>query len=121
MRMWVKHDLRGSTHGPPHSLCIAPTFVANHHTEGQRPGDEATSFGRERGIDAPSDGSICPLSCHPATVPSGLITHGVICEPRLVTPSVPRMTVMRAALPGSRHQMPCFVMRIVLLATGSSL
>src|ERR1700737_1547699 len=50
---------------------------------------------------ASSDGSICPLSCHPATVPSGLITHAVICKPRLVTRSVPRMTVTRAVLAAS--------------------
>src|SRR5215471_4377404 len=47
---------------------------------------------------ASSDGSICPLSCHPATVPSGLITHTVICKPPSVTRSVPRITVIDAAL-----------------------
>src|SRR5437764_7723215 len=50
MRVRVKDDLRASTHGPPHRLWIAPAFVANHYTEGQRPGGEDPTFGPERGI-----------------------------------------------------------------------
>ena len=45
--------------------------------------------------------SIWPLSCHPAMAPSGLITHAVICKPRSVTRSVPRITATRANLAAS--------------------
>src|SRR4026207_1951103 len=48
-----------------------------------------------------SDGSSCPLSCQPATVPSALSTHAVICKPQSLTRSVPKMTVMRAVLAAS--------------------
>ena len=51
MRVWVKHDLRTSPRGPSHRLWIAPAFVADRHTEGQRPGREDPTFAPERRID----------------------------------------------------------------------
>ncbi len=51
MQVWVKYDLRASANGPPHRLRIAPSFVADHHPEGQPPGGEHPTLGRECGID----------------------------------------------------------------------
>src|SRR5207245_946473 len=52
VRVWVKHQLRTSTHSPPHGFWIAPAFVADHHAERQRPDAEQTTLGPERGIGA---------------------------------------------------------------------
>src|SRR5688572_30043427 len=53
------------------------------------------------GYTASSDGSSWHLSCHPATVPSELITTAVICSPRSVTRSVPRTTATPAPVAAS--------------------
>ena len=50
VRVRVKHQLRTSTHSPPHGFWIAPAFVADHHAERQRPRAEQTTLDAEGGI-----------------------------------------------------------------------
>jgi hypothetical protein len=51
MSVGVEYDLRTSTRGPANRLRIPPPFVADNHSEGQRPGGEDSTLGPECRID----------------------------------------------------------------------
>ncbi len=101
VRVRMKHDLCASAYGPSHRLRIPPPFVADHDAEGHRAGGEHPALGGERRVDGFFGRVDLPLVLPPATLPSGLMTHAVICKPRSVTRSVPRMTVIPAVLAAS--------------------
>ncbi len=67
----MEHDLRAPLGSPPDGLRIAPSLVANRHTERQLPSSEKHASWTLQTYVPSSDGSNCTLSWNPAnrTVP----------------------------------------------------
>lgn len=72
MSAGMKHNLRASTHGPPDGFWVAPAFVTDYYTEGQRSDAKNTTLSPKGRIHAFFRRVDLPLVLPPCDCPIGI-------------------------------------------------